>query len=182
MHLNLVNFTFLIGFHFKHPSTKLANNRNSVAGATFLKTDRMNSLFTLGANCFLYLRIFGNFDKRNHINTLLFRDCWRQSGLFLPFFEYKTSLCVYYNTHFTQNNPIKILPRAFLLAFFNIFPAKIFFNSKKSLPKTVFYAILVLPNNLQKKKHVHALFIERVLYALFLAIILSVLIWIKTPL
>ena len=63
---------------------------------------------------------------------------------------------------------------------FKIFSAKIFFNSQKSLPKTVFYAILVLPNNLQKKKHVHALFSQRASYALFLAIILSVLIWIKT--
>lgn len=142
MHLNLVDFTFLIGFHFKHPSTKLANNRNSVAGATFLKADRMNSLFTLGANCFLYLRIFGNFDKRNHINTLLFRDCWRQSGLFLPFFEYKTSLCVYYNTHFTQNNPIKILPRAFLLALFNIFPQKSFSILKNNCQKRCFMLYL----------------------------------------
>ena len=160
MHLNLVNFTFLIGFHFKHPSTKLANNRNSVAGATFLKADRVNSLFTLGANCFLYLRIFGNFDKRNHINTLLFRDCWRQSGLFLPFFEYKTSLCVYYNTHFTQNNPIKILPRAFLLAFLTFFPQKSFSILKNHCQKWCFMLYLYRQIT-YKRKHVFALFYRK---------------------
>jgi hypothetical protein len=100
----------LIGFYFKHPSTKLAHNRDACAGASFLKPYGMYCLLALGANSFFYLRILGNFDKRNHDSTPFRVEPMRLK-------QAKISLCLHYITHFTQNNPIKIRFLYFFLAF-----------------------------------------------------------------
>ena len=79
-----------------------------------------------------------NYTKTNY-NSYFHKYVNNVNGLNYTFYEEHDP---YYNTHFTQNNPIKILPRAFLLAFFNIFLQNIFSILKNHCQKRCFMLYL----------------------------------------